>query len=67
MERRNRILLAIGVVALLLLAFADDRRVGISIETARSGDPSPQRMEAVADLGLVAISVLVTWSKQLTY
>ncbi|RYE03634.1 MAG: hypothetical protein EOP61_03785 [Sphingomonadales bacterium] len=65
MAKRNRIILALGAVALLLLGFADDRRAGISIAMARQGDPSPQRMEAALDLGVIAISVLVTWSKRL--
>lgn len=67
MVKRNRIILALGVAALLLVSLADDRRAGLSIAMARQGDPSPQRMEAVVDLGLVAISLLVTWSKQLDY
>ncbi|WP_066797301.1 hypothetical protein [Sphingomonas soli] len=68
MVKRNRIVLALGAIALLLLCIAnDDRRAGISIAMARQGDPSPQRMEAALDLGIFAISVLVTWSKRLAH
>lgn len=68
MVKRNRIVVAGAAIVLLAMSsFAADRRAGISIDLARVGDPAPQRMEAALDLGLVAFSVLVTWSKRLTY
>jgi hypothetical protein len=63
--RSRRIVLA-GLAALVLLALASpDHRADIRILTHRAGDVSPQRMQAVADFGIVAVSVLVTWSKRL--
>lgn len=61
--RRN----AFGALALLaLIAFASsDRRADIEIRMQRVGDLSPERIEAVLDIGIVAISVLVTWSRRL--
>ncbi len=67
MFKRNRIVLALGVAALLLISFATDRRADIAVAMQRPGDVSPQKVEAVVDLGLVAISVLVTWSRRLDY
>ena len=67
MAKRNRIVLAFGAAALLLIALAPDRRADIAIAMQRQGDASPQRVEAALDLGLVAISVLVTWSRRLDY
>ncbi|MES2988547.1 MAG: hypothetical protein V4808_11630 [Pseudomonadota bacterium] len=54
-------------MALLLLSFANDRRADISIAMARHGDPSPYKVEAALDLGVVAVSVLVTWSERVRY
>lgn len=67
MVKRNRIIVLIAAAALLLLSLAPDRHAGIAIAMQRVGDPSPQKVEAAVDLGLVAISVLVTWSRRLTY
>jgi len=60
--------IAIGALAALaLLAFASpDRRADIAIHMHRVDDLTPQRVEAVVDIGIFAISVLVTWSKRLT-
>ncbi|MBN8812038.1 MULTISPECIES: hypothetical protein [Sphingomonas] len=52
---------------LALLAFASpDRRADIAIRMQRIDDLSPQRLEAVLDIGIFAVSVLITWSKRLT-
>lgn len=67
MVKRNRIFLALGAAALLLMSLATERRADISVAMQRPGDLAPQKVEAVVDLGLVAVSVLVTWSKRLTY
>ena len=67
MVKRNRFILALGVAALLLISLATDRRADFSLAMQRQGDVSPQKVEAVVDLGLVAISVLVTWSRRLDY
>ncbi len=67
MAKRNRTVLALGAAALLLISLATDWRADIAVAIERKGDLSPQKVEAVVDLGLVAISVLVTWSKRLDY
>jgi hypothetical protein len=56
---------ALAVLSLLLLA-SPERRADIAIHLHRVDDVSPQRVEAAVDIGIVAISVLVTWSKRLT-
>lgn len=67
MGKRNRILVA-GAMALALVALASPQhRASIQILTHDQGDISPQRMQAVLDLGLVGVSVLITWSKRLGY
>ncbi|KRC79949.1 hypothetical protein [Sphingomonas sp. Root241] len=67
MQRRRTILLA-AVAALGLVAFASpDHRADIRILTHRTGDLDPQKAQAVVDIGLASISVLVTWSKRLGY
>lgn len=67
MQRRRTILIA-AVAALGLIAFASPgHRADIRILTHRAGDLDPQRAQAVVDLGLASISVLVTWSKRLGY
>ena len=67
MQRRRRILIA-AVAALGLIAFASpDHRADIRILTHRASDLDPQKAQAVVDLGLASISVLVTWSRRLGY
>ncbi|AJP72973.1 hypothetical protein [Sphingomonas hengshuiensis] len=67
MTRRNRIILA-GAAALALVAFASPQhRASIQILAHDQGDVSPRRIQAVVDLGLVGVSVLVTWSRRLAY
>jgi len=67
MQRRRTILIA-AVAALGLIAFASpDHRADIRILTHRAGDLDPQKAQAVIDLGLASISVLVTWSRRLGY
>jgi hypothetical protein len=56
---------ALAMLALIPLA-SPDRRANFEIHLQRPGDVSPQRVEAAFEIGLVAISVLVTWSKRLT-
>ncbi len=56
---------ALAGLALIALA-SPDHRANIEILAHRAGDVAPQRLEAVVDLGIVAVSVLVTWSKRLT-
>jgi hypothetical protein len=56
-----------ALAALTLIAFASpNHRADISLQMHRVDDLAPQRIEAVVDIGVLAISVLVTWSKRLT-
>lgn len=57
----------IGAILLALITFLPDRRADIAISVQRPDDIAPQRVQAVVDVGIVAVSVLVTWSKRLTY
>lgn len=41
-------------------------RASIEILTHDAGDLNPHRMQAAIDLGLVGISVLYTWTSNLT-
>jgi hypothetical protein len=64
-QRRRTILIAVAA-ALALIAFASPHhRADIRILTHCAGDLDPQKAQAVVDLGLASISVLVTWSKRL--
>jgi hypothetical protein len=68
MFKRSRTVL-IAAVALLAVAVmgSPQHRADIRILTHRSGDLAPQRMQAIVDIGLASVSVLVTWSKRLGY
>ena len=66
-KRKGRIALA-AAGALVLAAFASpDNRADIRILAHAPGDLAPQKVQAVVDLGVVAFSLLVTWSKRLAY
>ena len=67
MKRRHTILVAAGAALALLALASPDHRADIKILTHRPGDVAPQKAQAVVDLGLASISVLVTWSKRLGY
>ena len=59
---RNRRVL-VGIVALLaLVAAARHPSADIRILTHDATDRAPHQVKAAVDLGLVAISVLVTWT-----
>lgn len=62
-ERRRKIAIA-GVAAALLLALAARHpQANIEILTHQAGDLSPGKVEAAIDVGVFAVSVLVTWSR----
>jgi hypothetical protein len=56
---------ALAVLALIPLA-SPDRRANLEIHMQRPDDLAPQRIEAAFEIGMVAVSVLITWSKRLT-
>lgn len=58
----------VGIVAAgVLIAVARHPNADIQILTHDSTDPAPHKIKAAIDLGLVGISLLVTWTgKHLT-
>lgn len=64
-RRKGRIVLA-GAVALALFALVSPHnRADIRILTHDKSDLSPHKLQAAIDVGLVAISVLVTWTAKI--
>ena len=61
MRNHKGTLLIVGLVALTALAVRHPT-IDVQLVTHDSRDPSPQRMQAAVDLGLVGISVLYTWT-----
>lgn len=62
MGLRDRRKLLIGGAAALLLLSARHPSADIRIVAHEAGDPAPRRVSAAIDLGLLAVSVLVTWT-----
>ena len=68
MAKRTRAIILGTAAAVALIAVASPQHhADIEILTHRQNDLAPQRVQAVVDLGLVAVSVLVTWSQRLPY
>lgn len=66
MSRSKRLMLVAGVIALTLAIVRPTRpHADLEILTHRAGDSAPQQVHAAVDLGILAISVLVTWSRQI--
>jgi hypothetical protein len=64
---RHRIVFA-GLALLALVVFAaPDHRAELAIHAHRQGDRSPEQVQAVVDLGLVAFSFLMTWSRRVAH
>ena len=61
-ERRTGMLIAI---ALLLVLAVRHPTANIRILTHDASDLKPARVQAAIDLGVIAVSVLVTWTKKL--
>ncbi|WP_380778228.1 hypothetical protein [Sphingomonas sp. R86520] len=59
--RDRKAVLVIAGLALFALA-ARHPTADIRIITHETSDPSPHRMQAAVDLGLVGVSVLYTWT-----
>lgn len=62
MRDRRKLLIA-GGAALAILA-VQRPTADIRLLTHDLGDPAPHRVQAAVDLGLMAVSVLVTWTGQ---
>ncbi len=60
MTDRHKVLAA-GALALAVVA-AQHPSADIKVLTHDAADPAPRRVQAAVDLGLVAVSVLVTWT-----
>lgn len=68
MSKRSHIV-PIALVAALgaLMLASHDHRADIRVLAHRPDDLAPQKMQAIVDLGLGSVSLLVTWSKRLGY
>lgn len=67
MRESKRIVLLAAVALLALAGIASHPpRADIRILAHAAGDRAPQQMHAALDMGVFAVSVLVTWSKHLT-
>jgi hypothetical protein len=60
MRDRSKLMIA-GALAIGLAA-AQHPVARVQVLTHDIGDPSPRRIQAALDLGVVAVSVLVTWT-----
>lgn len=58
--------LAIATLAALAIVAARHPSPNIRLITHDIGDPSPHRMQAAIDLGLVGVSILYTWTAHRT-
>ena len=61
--RYRRKLMILGAAALALVAVKQPS-ADIRIVTHDLKDPAPRQVKAAVDLGLMAVSVLVTWTGQ---
>lgn len=60
--QKRRIVVAAGALALLAVG-TNAPRADIRILTHDSADTAPARMQAAVDVGVFAVSVLVTWTR----
>ncbi len=65
METRKLRVVLMGAAALLLIGLAlPSRHADIRILAADQSDVNPHRLQAAIDLGVFAVSILVTWTAQ---
>jgi hypothetical protein len=62
--RHRRVIVALAVLALLIAA-GPHNRADIRILTHESSDRAPEKIQAAIDLGWLAVSVLITWTRRL--
>ncbi len=58
--------MAVGAL-LALVAIVRHPTADIEILTHRDGDPTPHRIQAAVDLGVVAVKFLLTWTGGSTF
>lgn len=63
---RSLVIAAAALLAFVVIA-SPDHRADIRILAHRPDDLAPQKAQAIVDIGLASVSVLVTWSKRLGY
>lgn len=61
---RNRRVVLAGCALLLVAVSVRHPSADIRVITHEVGDPTPREVRAAFDIGLVAISVLVTWTSK---
>ena len=66
-KRSRTVLIAAAALLAFLMLASPDHRADIRILAHRPGDLAPQKAQAIVDIGLASVSVLVTWSKRLGY
>lgn len=59
---RNRRVALILVAVLLLASAVRHPSADVRVLTHQAGDPAPQRVQAAVDLGVMAFSLLITWT-----
>ena len=64
MRDRRKTLVAAGIV--LAIVAARHPTADIRVVTHDIGDPTPHRLQAAIDLGLVGVSFVYTWTKRLS-
>jgi hypothetical protein len=67
MVKRSRLVIAAAALLALVVIASPDHRADIRILAHRPDDLTPQKAQAIVDIGLASVSVLVTWSKRLGY
>ncbi|MGL4314210.1 MAG: hypothetical protein ACRCSO_09505 [Sphingomonas sp.] len=61
--RNRRIALLLVALALVASAFRHPSAT-ITVATQDVGDPAPHRFQAAVDVGLMAVSVIITWTSK---
>lgn len=59
---RNRRIVLAGCALLLVAMSVRHPSADIRVITHEVGDPTPREVRAAFDIGLVAVSVLITWT-----